>query len=62
MARGVYLVDDDKVLVDYGQRAVCVTVAQYRANGYRPPFDRLPRAQALGAVAAQRTDSPQPRR
>ena len=42
MAKGLYLMQDGQVLVDYGKRRVPISRAQYRANGYRPPYDNLP--------------------
>ena len=42
MAKGLYLMQDGQVLVDYGKRRVPISSAQYRANGYRPPYDNLP--------------------
>ena len=42
MAKGLYLMRDGQVLVDYGKRRVPISPAQYRANGYRPPYDELP--------------------
>lgn len=42
MAKGLYLMRDGRVLVDYGKRQVPISFGQYRANGYRPPCDQLP--------------------
>jgi len=42
VAKGLYLMQDGQVLVDYGKRRVPISRAQYRANGYRPPYDNLP--------------------
>ena len=43
MAKGLYLMPDGQVLVDYGRRRrVPIPPAQYKANGYRPPCDKLP--------------------
>ena len=42
MAKGLYLMRDGQVLVEYGRRRVPISAAQYRANGYRPPCDKLP--------------------
>ena len=42
MAKGLYLTRDGQVLVDYGKRRVTMSAAQYRANGYKPPCDKLP--------------------
>jgi len=42
VAKGLHLMRDGQVLVDYGTRQVPISLAQYRANGYRPPCDRLP--------------------
>jgi hypothetical protein len=43
MANGLYLTPDGMVMVNYGHKKVPISLAQYRANGYRPPFDRLVR-------------------
>jgi hypothetical protein len=42
VAKGLYVMRDGQVLVDYGTRRVPISPAQYRANGYRPPSDKLP--------------------
>jgi hypothetical protein len=42
VAKGLYLTRDGQVLVDYGKRRVPISPAQYRANGYLPPYDKLP--------------------
>ena len=51
MAKGLYLMRDGQVLVEYGKRRVPISPAQYRANGYRPPCDRLPPEALPKAVA-----------
>ena len=43
MAKGLYLTSDGQVLVEYGKRRrVPIPSAQYKANGYKPPRDKLP--------------------
>ena len=43
MAKGLYLMRDGQVLVEYGRRRrVPIPPAQYKANGYRPPCHQLP--------------------
>jgi hypothetical protein len=43
MAKGLYLTSDGLVLVEYGKRRrVPIPSAQYKANGYKPPCDKLP--------------------
>ena len=42
MPKGLYLMRDGRVLVDYGARRVPISLAQYRANGYMPPYRKLP--------------------
>lgn len=42
MASGVYRMADGRVMVDYGKRRVPISSAQYKANGYRPPYEKLP--------------------
>ena len=51
MAKGLYLMRDGQVLVEYGKRRVPISPAQYRANGYRPPCDKLPPEALPKAVA-----------
>jgi hypothetical protein len=42
MAKGLYLMSDDQVLVEYGKRRrVTIPSAQYKANGYNSPCDKL---------------------
>ena len=37
MAKGLYLMSDGQVLVEYGKRRrVPIPSAQYKANGYKP--------------------------
>jgi hypothetical protein len=52
VAKGLYLTHDGQVLVEYGKRRVPISPAQYRANGYRPPCDKLPPQALPKAVAA----------
>jgi hypothetical protein len=43
MAKGLYRMSDGQVLVEYGKRRrVPIPPAQYKANGYKPPCDKLP--------------------
>jgi hypothetical protein len=43
MAKGLYRTSDGQVLVEYGKRRrVPIPSAQYKANGYKPPCDKLP--------------------
>jgi hypothetical protein len=41
MANGLYVTSAGEVMVDYGTRAIPISPAQYRANGYKPPFEKL---------------------
>ena len=44
MAKGLYRMSAGPVLVEYGnRRRVPIPSAQYKANGYKPPYDKLPR-------------------
>jgi hypothetical protein len=36
MANGLYLTPDGMVMVNYGRKKIPISLAQYRANGYRP--------------------------
>ena len=49
MAKGVYRMPDGRVVVDYSWRRVPISPAQYRANGYRPAYDKLPLEPPEGA-------------
>ena len=51
MAKGLYLMRDGQVLVEYGKRRVPISPAQYRANGYCPRCDKLPPEALPKAVA-----------
>ena len=43
MAKGLYLMCDGQVLVEYGKRRrVTIPPARYKANGYKPLCDKLP--------------------
>jgi hypothetical protein len=42
VAKGLCVTQNGQVLVEYGKRRVSISPAQYRANGYKPPCDRLP--------------------
>jgi hypothetical protein len=42
MASGVYRLADGRAMVDYGKRRGPISSAQYKANGYRPPYEKLP--------------------
>ena len=43
VAKGLYLMPDGQVLVEYGRhRRVPIPPAQYKANGYSPSCDKLP--------------------
>ena len=52
MANGLYLMPDGTVMVDYGRKKIPISLAQYRANGYRPPFCRLAHDNEARAPAA----------
>jgi len=41
MASGLYLVNDETVMVDYGTMKIPLSRAQYRANGYKPAIEKL---------------------
>ena len=42
VAKGLCVRQDGMVLVEYGSRNIAIAKAQYRANGYRPPLEKLP--------------------
>ena len=41
MVTGLYLTPEGKVLVNYGKRQIPICIAQYKANGYKPPYEKL---------------------
>jgi hypothetical protein len=41
MAFGLYVMRDGSVMVAYGQRHIPISGAQYKANGYKPPLEKL---------------------
>ena len=41
LAKGLFVLDDGKVMVNYGRRQIPISQAQYKANGYRPPLGKL---------------------
>lgn len=41
MAIGLYLMNDETIMVDYGTRKIPISRAQYRANGYGPAIEKL---------------------
>jgi hypothetical protein len=41
MAIGLYITADGKIMVAYGTRQIPLSSAQYKANGYKPSFERL---------------------
>ena len=51
MAKGLCLMRDGQVLVEYGNRRVPISFAQYRANGYKPACDKLPPEALPKAIA-----------
>ena len=40
MATGLYVTPDGKIMVAYGARQIPLSCAQYKANGYRPSFEK----------------------
>jgi hypothetical protein len=41
-ATGLYVTPEGKIVVAYGARQIPLSCAQYKANGYRPSFEKLP--------------------
>jgi hypothetical protein len=41
VAIGLYLTPDGMVMVEYGTRKIPISSAEYRANGYKPSFEKL---------------------
>ena len=55
MAKGLYLMPNGQVLVEYGKRRrVPIPPAQYKANGYKPPWDELPAEAPRGIVTSSK--------
>jgi hypothetical protein len=42
MATGLYITQNGSVMVSYGPKHIPISCAQYKANGYKPPLDKLP--------------------
>ena len=42
MAKGLYLSRDGQVMVAYGTPEIPISPTQYKADGYKPPCDKLP--------------------
>ena len=55
MATGLYVTSDGKIMVAYGARQIPLSCAEYKANGYKPSFDKLltkpPKATVFGGPA-----------
>ena len=56
MATGLYLLQDGTIMVAYGARKIPLSPAQYKANGYRPPCEKL-KVKPSSADKAQRAES-----
>ena len=56
MATGLYLLQDGTIMVAYGERKIPIGPAQYKANGYKPPFEKL-KAKPSSADKPLRTES-----
>ena len=41
MATGLYVTPNGKIVVAYGARKIPLSCAQYKANGYKPSFEKL---------------------
>ncbi len=48
MATGLYVTPDGRVAVNYGTRKLFLPINQYKANGYKPSFEKL----LLGATTS----------
>jgi hypothetical protein len=41
MATGLYVMPHGMVMVAYGTRKIPISCAKYKANGYKPPLEKL---------------------
>jgi hypothetical protein len=41
MATGLYITQNGSVMVSYGPKYIPISSAEYKANGYKPPLERL---------------------
>jgi hypothetical protein len=41
MPTGLYVTADGRVVVNYGTRKLSIPISQYKANGYKPSFEKL---------------------
>jgi hypothetical protein len=48
MASGLYVTPDGEVMVAYGSRNIPISLAHYRANGYKPAVEKLMRQRSGG--------------
>jgi hypothetical protein len=51
MATGLYVMQDGSVMVAYGTRRIAMSRAQYKANGYKPAFEKLMTELLLGRTS-----------
>jgi len=61
MATGLYLTPDGMVVVDYGKRKIPMSPAKYKANGYKPSYEKLmdkPRGKRRGVPGNQAPQRP----
>ena len=54
MATGLYVLHDGLVMVSYGPKHIPISSAQYKANGYKPPLEKL-LANSLDEAGGHRT-------
>jgi hypothetical protein len=53
MATGLYMLQDGSVMVAYGPRHIPISVAQYKANGYKQTLEKLTIAKSLTALKSR---------
>ena len=56
MATGLFLLQDGTIMVAYGERKIPIGPAHYKANGYKPPFEKL-KAKPSSADKSLRAES-----
>jgi hypothetical protein len=57
MATGLYLLQDGTIMVAYGSKKIPLSPAQYKANGYKPAFEKL-KVKPTGADEPKRQPEP----
>jgi hypothetical protein len=58
MAKGLFRTLDGEVVVEYGKRRGAVSRARYKANGYRPIYEKLEQESSQSAKGGRKIQGP----